>query len=156
MATPSTVQLSLATKGEYYRPGITEASAAKASQILQENHDNYHIFFNKDQFHNHISHHILTLFALGASPSQLQAQYVSNRTYQRPPEELKASIVEEMHDPARFKTYLGQEQYYPDFLIFFQQEMETKGWEAVVDEYVFRGDERADDMLVRLFAGIVP
>ena len=153
MATPSKVHLSLATRGEYHRPGITEESAAKASQILQENHENYHIFFNQDQFHNHIAHHILTLYALGANPAQLQSQYDLNKTYQRPPEELKPSIVDDMHDPARYKTYLGKEQYYRDFLVFFQQEMEAKGWEAVVNEYVFEGDERADDMLVRLFAG---
>lgn len=32
--------------------------------------------------------------------------------------------------------------------------MEEKGWENVLQEYVFAGDERADDMLGRMFAGI--
>jgi len=31
-----------------------------------------------------------------------------------------------------------------------QNEMEKKGWENVLNEYVFAGDERADDLLGRL------
>lgn len=58
-----------------------------------------------------------------------------------------------MHDPAMFKRYLGKEDYYHDFLVFFQKEMEVKGWQNVIKEYLFSEDERADDMLVRMFAG---
>jgi hypothetical protein len=58
-----------------------------------------------------------------------------------------------MHEPERYKTYLGKEKYYHDFLLFFQGEIEKSGWENVLNEYLFKGDERADDMLVRLFAG---
>jgi hypothetical protein len=68
---------------------------------------------------------------------------------------LKASIIANMHDPARFKTYLGKEQYYHDFLVFFQQEMETKGQHTVLHEYLFATDARADDMLARLYAGFL-
>lgn len=58
-----------------------------------------------------------------------------------------------MHNLDRFKTYLGKEKYYHDFLVFFQEEIGKSGWENVLNEYVFKGDERADDMLVRMFAG---
>jgi hypothetical protein len=61
--------------------------------------------------------------------------------------------VRDMHDPARFETYLGKEQYYHDFLVFFQAEMETKGQHAVLEEYLFAADTRANDMLSRLYAG---
>jgi hypothetical protein len=60
-----------------------------------------------------------------------------------------------MHDPARFETYLGKEQYYHDFLVFFQAEMETKGQHAVLEEYLFAADTRANDMLSRLYAGFL-
>lgn len=76
-------------------------------------------------------------------------------SYQRPPEPLKQSIVDDMHKPDRFKSYLGDEKYYHDFLVFFQSEFETKGWQNVVNECLFAGDERANDMLVRLFAGFL-
>lgn len=58
-----------------------------------------------------------------------------------------------MANPSSFKRFLGKGQYYHEFLVFFKQEMEKKGWENVVNEYVFAGDERAEDMLTRLFAG---
>lgn len=68
---------------------------------------------------------------------------------------LKDSIVEDMHDPEKFKKYLGSEKYYHDFMVFFEQEMDEKGWQEVLNEYVFKGDDRADDMLVRMFGGIL-
>jgi hypothetical protein len=60
-----------------------------------------------------------------------------------------------MHEPERFKTYLGDEKYYHDFLVFFQKEIELKSWQDVLNEYVFANDERADDMLVRMFSGFL-
>lgn len=58
MATASKVKLSTADCGEYRVAGITAESAAKASELLQENHDSHHIFFNKSGFHStlHSSH----------------------------------------------------------------------------------------------------
>jgi hypothetical protein len=96
---------------------------------------------------------MLTLYALGASPSVMQRQYDANKTYQRPvvsPENRKPT---DMHDPAKFKQCLGKQQYYHDYLIFFQKEMEEKGWENVVNEYLFSRSEQADDLLVRTFGG---
>jgi len=60
-----------------------------------------------------------------------------------------------MHDQKKYKTYLGSEKYYHDFLVFFQEEMDWKGWQEVLNQYMFKGDERADDMLVRMFGGIL-
>lgn len=58
-----------------------------------------------------------------------------------------------MTNPDHFKKYLGKENHYHDFLLFWQNEIEEKGWEIVLNEYVFAGDERADDMLTRMYAG---
>ena len=58
-----------------------------------------------------------------------------------------------MHDPAVFKKYLDNERYFRDYVVFFQREIEKKGVEGVVNEYVLKGDERADDMLGRTYAG---
>lgn len=60
-----------------------------------------------------------------------------------------------MHNPEKFKTYLGKEKYYHDFLEYYQGEISKKGWEAVLADEVFKGDERADDMLARMFAGFL-
>ncbi|KAF2626672.1 hypothetical protein BU25DRAFT_440639 [Macroventuria anomochaeta] len=82
------------------------------------------------------------LFALGATSKEIQQGYDTNVSYQRSPEPLKDSIVDDMHKPVRSKTYLGKEQYYHDFL-------------EVLDEYVFARDERADDLLARLHTGFL-
>ena len=68
---------------------------------------------------------------------------------------LKQSVVTDMHDPKKYKRYLGSEKYYHSFLVFFEQEINQKGWQQVLNEYIFKGDERADDMLVRMFGGIL-
>ncbi|RDW88323.1 hypothetical protein BP6252_00355 [Coleophoma cylindrospora] len=155
MATPYKVQLSVEDTGAVKFQQPTTESAAKASDLLQKNHDNYHIFFRKDGFHNHITHGLLTLYGLGAPASVLQRHYDTNASYQRPPGKVEEQIIQDMSDPDNFKKYLGKEKYYHDFLIFFEKEMEKKGWQDVVNEYVFAGDARADDMLVRMYAGFL-
>lgn len=155
MASGSRVHLDASQRPQYYVKGLKSESAKTTTELLQVNHEKHHIFFNKSGFHNHIAHHLLTLFALGASSHEIQQGYDTNVSYQRPPEPLKDSIVDDMHQPARFKTYLGKEQYYHDFLVFFQKEIEAKTWQGVLNEYLFARDERAEDLLARMYAGFL-
>lgn len=102
---------------------------------------------------DHIAHHILTLYALAAPPAILQKQYDNNKSYQRATLPLETRVVQELQDHSKYHDYVGNEKYYPDFLVFFQKEIDDKGWEAVVNEYVLKGDELANDMLARMYAG---
>ena len=98
----------------------------------------------------------MSLFALNATPDELRQGWDDNVSYQRPPVPLKSLVVEEMKsDPKKYKKYLGSEKYYHDFLVFFQEEIDEKGWQTVLNDYVFKGDDQADDMLVRMFGGIL-
>lgn len=106
-------------------------------------------------YQNHIVHHVLTVFALGATPAQMQRHYDNNAGYQRPPLPDHRKEVVAMRGAEIFKKHLGDEAYYYDYLVFFQQEMETKGWTHVVNEYLFSETEIANDMLVRTFAGFL-
>jgi hypothetical protein len=173
MATPSKIHLTVEDTGVVkFKPQNAE-TAAKTSELLQENHDvtstfhspfnlnlsaltviqKHHIFFNVSGFHNHIVHHLLTLYGLGAPASVIEARYKENATNQRPPYPVEERVLQDMSDPENFKKYFNQEKYYHDFLVFFQGEMEKKGWEKVLNEYVFAGDERADEIFSRLYAG---
>ncbi|KAF2175260.1 hypothetical protein K469DRAFT_724201 [Zopfia rhizophila CBS 207.26] len=105
MATSSKVHLSPSQQPVFYVPGIRSETADMTSELLQENHEKHHIFFNYAGFYN------------------------NNVSYQRPP----------------YKMYLGSEEYYHNFL----------GWQEVLNEYIFKGDKRADDMLMRIFSGIL-
>lgn len=149
----SQVKLSLEDCGVFHLPSVSSEAAARASTVLQENHDNHHIFFSQSGFHNHIAHHILTLYALGSSPGDIQRQYDHNKSRQRPQQPVDDSVIVDLHDYKKFHKYLGNERYYHDFLLFFQQEMEKKGYEEVINQYCLKGDERAGDMLIRLHAG---
>lgn len=64
------------------------------------------------------------------------------------------AVRELEQDWAAASKYLGKGKHYANFLKYFQDEIEKKGWQDVVKEYVFAGDERANDMFGRLFAGM--
>lgn len=155
MATASIVQLQAVDKPQFYRPPISQSSTDKANELLQDNHERHHIFFNADGFHNHIAHQLLTIWSLGATPEELQRGYDTNKSYQRPARKPESTIVQGLQDPATFISHLGVEQHYNDFLEFFRQEIDKKGWQHVLKQYVFAGDERAETMLVRMFAGLL-
>jgi Questin oxidase-like len=122
------------------------------SRISMLTHDQkHHVFFNKEGFHNHIVHHILTLYGLGAPAEIIEQRYKENATYQRPAIQLEERVLEETE---LFEKCLGKEKYYQDFLVFWQNEFEKKGWEKVLNEYVFSGDERGDNLLGRFYGGI--
>ncbi|KAJ8109458.1 hypothetical protein OPT61_g7448 [Boeremia exigua] len=155
MASGSRVHIEASQRPQYHVKDLKAESAKTTTELLQVNHEKHHIFFNRSGFHNHIAHHLLTLLALGATPQEIQKGYDINVSYQRPPAPLKETIVDDMHKPDRFKTYLGKEQYYHDFLVFFQREIEAKTWQGVLDEYLFVRDDRADDLLARMYAGFL-
>lgn len=72
---------------------------------------------------------------------------------------VKDDVVQSLYDKAHFKEALGKERNYPNFLEFFQREINQRGVEGVLKEYVLReeddGDECAESMLVRLFGGLL-
>jgi hypothetical protein len=51
MATASKVHLEASQQPQFYVKGLTAESAEKTSQLLQLNHEKYHIFFRPDGFH---------------------------------------------------------------------------------------------------------
>ncbi|KAK3308158.1 uncharacterized protein B0T15DRAFT_490753 [Chaetomium strumarium] len=151
----------------------TDEAAKKASELLQEDMEKHHVFFNNEGFHNHIPHHLLALYGTGAGPSHLAQAYHNNASYQRPAlpphtSQPGAPPLDFRPFPAAAAPYFGREEYYPDFLRFFQDEIRNLGsWQAVVGRYVLGiggrdGDEQKaegggeeEPMLTRLFAGFL-
>ena len=157
MATGSKVELStdVGDWPEYYRKGITAEQTKKASEVLQENHEKYHIFFNSEGFHNHTAHHVLAIWALNATTESIQKSYESHKTYQRPQEPVDEAALKTLHDPAKFIEYLGPENHYHTFMQFFRDEIEKSSVQDVLQKYLFAGDERADAMFVQMFSGFL-
>lgn len=153
MATASHVELSLAAAGVYHVPDLTTESAKIGSQLLQQNHDKNHMFFNDDGFHNHIAHQLLTIFALGATPKQIQHAFDYNSGYQKPQYPVSTRNVQDMADREKFKEFLGQDKYFHDYEIYFRGEIDAKGWQAVLNEHLFARDDHAERLLTRMYAG---
>lgn len=63
-------------------------------------------------------------------------------------------IIRKLSNKDEFKAYSGKREQYPNFFVFFQKEVDRKGIAGVINEYIFAGDEYADDMLIRLFGGM--
>ncbi|CAG8973170.1 hypothetical protein HYALB_00008762 [Hymenoscyphus albidus] len=139
-----------------YKPQTPE-TARRTSELLQENHEKHHTYFNSSRgFHNHIVHGILTLYGLGAPTSVIETHYKLNAPYQRPLN-LPYTInlpVPDLKNPEVFRKSLGDEKNYAFFLEFFKKEIEEKGWENVLLEYMFAEGERGDDMFGRMFESI--
>ena len=102
---------------------------------------------------DHIVHHTLTLWALGATPSEIQAAYDLNKGYQLLTPHHAASVSVKLKDLDFFNECLGNPKYYGDYLKFFQDEIAERGVQDVVNEYAFKGDERADSVLARMHSG---
>lgn len=54
---------------------------------------------------------------------------------------------------ANARKYFSKGKHYPDFLLFFQEQIAEKGWEETVMEFVFKGDALADELFGRLYSG---
>ncbi|KID64041.1 hypothetical protein MAN_07212, partial [Metarhizium hybridum] len=134
----------------------SEEAAQAASELLQKDLEGHHVFLNNKGFHDHMLHHILALYGTGASVTQLKKAYDIRHPLQRPTQPPHDDVAAHLRASWRNSVkYLGQEQYYPDFLDYFQSVIRTKGYECVVNEYLFKGDAAADDLLVRLHAGVL-
>jgi hypothetical protein len=102
-----------------------------------------------------MTHHLLALWALGATPDELQNMYDYNQPYQTSIEREDDTGSKELDlaNPVVFNESLGKDGCYGAFLHFFENEIISKGTAAVVREYLLKGDERADDILARMFTG---
>ncbi|KAK9367926.1 hypothetical protein V1509DRAFT_105481 [Lipomyces kononenkoae] len=154
MAKSTLIALSTADAG-VFSAGMRADSAQAASEVLQENMENHHIFFNDQGFHNHIVHHILSIYALGASPEEIKAAYEHDKLYQRKPFPVDENVVQAMSDKKKFEQFAGKENHYSNFLVYFQRELDAKGVGPVLNEHLFAEDGHADDLLVRMFAGFL-
>ncbi|KAF4980425.1 hypothetical protein FDECE_17886 [Fusarium decemcellulare] len=87
---------------------------------------------------------------------QLQRAYDLRHPLQRPvvaehPAAISDLIASWSHAP----RYLGKEEYYPDFLAYFQRAIDMHGYEKVINEHLLKRTDAANDLLIRLHAGVV-
>lgn len=101
-------------------------------------------------------HHLLVVYGTGASVADITKAYAQKDLLQRPALSTHEAVVSELRQSwSNAAKYLGKEEFYPDFLQYFQTIIQEKGYESVVNEYLFKGDAAANDLLLRLHAGVL-
>ncbi|KAE8377941.1 hypothetical protein BDV26DRAFT_292672 [Aspergillus bertholletiae] len=155
MASASVVSISPNIIGEFSMPHISPEAIATLNQLLQENHDRYHPFFNDKGFHNHIVHYLLSAVSLGATSENLSRAFTQERAIQRPQLPLNEDNLTRLADTNFFQSCLGREEFYRDFLIFFQHQISIYGYGPVVNRYVFSRTDLAEQMFTRLWASFL-
>ncbi|KDR68431.1 hypothetical protein GALMADRAFT_257159 [Galerina marginata CBS 339.88] len=152
----SRLSYKLTNKGQLNLPGITYASKKATEELLLKDAETHHCFFRASGFHNHLSHHILAAYDLGASAGHLEKIYENEAHIQRPRvvEEKDKDIVVGKEN---WVQYLGNPSAYSAFVAFFSNEVQALGASGALEKYVFENDanENGANMLVRVMSGAV-
>lgn len=148
----SRLSYTLGRKGQLNYPGITFASKKCAESLLLKDAETHHCFFRTAGLHNHLSHHILAAYDLGAPAGLLQKIYHDEARIQRPiiwEEKDKAILVTEDN----WVQYLGNPSAYASFVKFFAEQIEAFGSTATLERFVFDSEKSGAHMLARLMSG---
>ncbi|KAG7441451.1 uncharacterized protein BT62DRAFT_907957 [Guyanagaster necrorhizus] len=142
-----------------FLPGPDADSTLALQSVLRDNHDKWHIFFNDKRLHNHITHHVLAVWALGASKEIIEAVYHEDIPCQKPAIKSPGPITAE-----NFNAHLGDEKYFDAYMSFFKEKIAEKGTASVLEAFVFSESVNSDEamdgnqqpgMLNRLLGGLV-
>ncbi|KAF9003378.1 hypothetical protein BDQ17DRAFT_1409195 [Cyathus striatus] len=134
-------------------PGISASSKKKASELLVKDATQHHCFFVPDGRHNHLSHHILAAYDLGAPPSLIQKIYEDEVKTQRPIK-LDSSYEHIVITGENWLQYIGNQNAYHGFVIFFSNQLRAIGFHALLDKYLFSdvANKNGVNMLQRMVA----
>lgn len=116
-----------------------EKRARCLKHLLKANHVNHSVVYHNLQFDNHAPHILSSAYLLGASEQQLHAIYDAESKELEPWRESPNEIIED-----DWRDFLGDKRYQRAYVDFFEDELALKcsyDWKAVVEHYMFRGDE---------------
>ncbi|THH31188.1 hypothetical protein EUX98_g3013 [Antrodiella citrinella] len=136
--------------------GLPTTPGAKAlvEELLEKDRQEHHCFFGRVGFHNHLSHHLLAAYDLGAPSNLLQAIYDAKQTGLDPilRDEQQFEV-----DKTNWQQHLGDEKYYAAYVTFFTKEIKRVGAGQFLEEYVFApaANGNGASMLARFISGAV-
>ncbi|KAJ7751458.1 hypothetical protein B0H16DRAFT_1548547 [Mycena metata] len=137
------------------RPGLvhgasTDAAAQMLGELLRKDYVNHHCFFNAKGFHNHLGHHLVAAYDLGAPPTLLKLIYEDEAPAQRP-------VTRDGEDItlANWTTRLGEEKAYGSYLVFFADEIAKNGVGQTLKKWLMAPEANGNGayMLGRLLGG---
>ena len=99
---------------------------------------------------------ILSLWALGASPEQINKHAERNmKCALPPPKPADEATVAGLSDMKNLEKTIGQEECYQDLIVFFEREIERLGVEPTLQRYLLGDGEFARSIYPRLYHGYV-
>ncbi|TFY61421.1 hypothetical protein EVG20_g7066 [Dentipellis fragilis] len=119
-------------RGNIPLPGPDVASRKRLVEKLLHNQKHFHTYFNDMRFHNHSTHHMFAIYALGATPELLDAAYATHVQYQKPLVRSPHSITD-----ANFLDHLDEDEYYEAYLAYFLNYLDTHNIAETVDRFIF-------------------
>ena len=81
------------------------------NQLLEQNRERFHFFFDRAGLHNHIAPHLLTLVALSATPDQLNQAFDHNARNQMVPYAINLAVRHRVCAPDLFSGFTNDERY---------------------------------------------
>ncbi|KZT62052.1 hypothetical protein CALCODRAFT_479530 [Calocera cornea HHB12733] len=141
-------------RGSVNLPGITFEGKVLTKKLLEKDYVDHHCYFRAGGLHNHLNHHLLAAYDLGAPPALLQAIYDGEASYQRPIEG-EGSLKDLTIDHKNWTEYVGKPDAYKAYLMFFSQEVQEKGVTETFEKYVFdpAANGNGTEMRARFFSG---
>eukprot|EP01087_Luapelamoeba_hula_P009154 TRINITY_DN2347_c0_g1_i2.p1 TRINITY_DN2347_c0_g1~~TRINITY_DN2347_c0_g1_i2.p1 ORF type:complete len:446 (-),score=85.88 TRINITY_DN2347_c0_g1_i2:178-1515(-) len=132
--------------------GMPSERIQTLAELLEDNHKKHHIFFNDKGFHNHLTHHLLAAYALGASSDRLRSVYEFQKKSQKP--------ILPKHDTKKeefdFGAHMGDEEYYHDYLEFFTREIERDegNGRRTIERWLFEEEQgKSNKFYARFLSG---
>ncbi|KAJ7122352.1 hypothetical protein C8R44DRAFT_876649 [Mycena epipterygia] len=137
------------------QPGLihspsTHASAKVLEELLHKDYVAHHCFFNDRGFHNHLPHHLVAAYDMGAPPALLRLIYEDEARVLRPVDRQGEDITE-----SNWTTRLGERPAYGSYLAFFADQIAKNGVPETVRKYVMAPEANGNGaaMLARFLAG---
>ncbi|KAJ7171301.1 hypothetical protein C8R46DRAFT_948374, partial [Mycena filopes] len=136
-------------------PGLVHrASSPSATKVLEEllhrDYAEHHCFFNEKGFHNHLGHHLVAAYDLGAPAALLQKIYDNEAPTLLPVDRQGEDINE-----SNWTTRLGEHRAYGSYLAFFTEEISKNGVPETMKKYAMEPAANGNGalMLARLVGG---
>lgn len=140
-------------KGVLDLPGSSSEAKKLVGNLLLKDADSHHCFYRSGR-HNHLSHHLLAAYDLGASPGLLQHIYDDEARVLRPillDDADRNMVVNE----ETWSQYVGNNNAYHGFISLFRSSIERSGVLKTLEKYLFSPPAKDALMLVRLMSGAV-
>ncbi|KAJ7816247.1 hypothetical protein B0H13DRAFT_2380529 [Mycena leptocephala] len=137
------------------QPGVIHSAATYSSakvleELLHKDYVSHHCFFNDLGFHNHLPHHLVAAYDMGAPPALLKLIYEDLAPTLRPIDRQGEDITE-----ANWTTRLGERKAYGSYLAFFADQITKNGVQETFRRYVMAPEANGNEalMFARLLGG---